>query len=98
MHLFLVRDSTLGAFAHLHPLPLDSTTFDAAVPPLAAGRYRVYADIVNESGLAQTMVATVDLGRPTGTWREYDLDVVWTSTGMGCTGTVYDIVGDTRTA
>src|SRR5205085_308598 len=33
MHLFLVRDSSLDGFAHLHPLPLDSTTFEAALPP-----------------------------------------------------------------
>ena len=91
MHLFLVRDSTLGAFAHLHPLPLDSTTFDAAVPPLAAGRYRVYADIVHESGFAQTLVATVDLGTPTGTWRPSDPDDAWTGNGKGERGNVADL-------
>src|SRR5205823_7770245 len=53
MHLFLVRDSSLDGFAHLHPLPLDSTTFEAALPPLAAGGYRVYADVVHESGFAE---------------------------------------------
>src|SRR2546429_4988690 len=31
MHLFLVRDATLAAFAHLHPLPLDSTTFETSL-------------------------------------------------------------------
>ena len=61
MHIFLVRDSTLDAFAHLHPLPLDSATFETAMPPLPSGRYRLYADIVHESGFAQTLVATVDL-------------------------------------
>ena len=91
MHLFLVRDSTLGAFAHLHPLPLDSTTFDAAVPPLAAGRYRVYADIVHEGGFAQTLVATVDLGTPTGTWRPSDPDDAWTGNGKGERGNVADL-------
>src|SRR6266702_1359764 len=60
MHLFLVRDSSVSAFAHLHPLPLDSTRFEAALPPLATGAYRVYADIVHESGFAETLVATVD--------------------------------------
>ena len=78
MHLFLVRDSSVSAFAHLHPLPLDSTTFEAALPPLATGAYRVYADIVHESGFAETLVATVDIGTPGGTWRPSDPDDAWT--------------------
>ena len=64
MHLFLVREPALDAFAHLHPAMLDSSTFDAPLPgapALPAGRYRVYADIVHASGLTQTMTASVDL-------------------------------------
>ena len=79
MHLFLVRDSTLSVFAHLHPLPVDSTSFEAALPPLASGRYRVYADIVHESGFAETLVATVDLPAPAGSWRPSDADDAWTA-------------------
>jgi hypothetical protein len=79
MHLFLVRDSTSSAFAHLHPLPVDSTTFEAALPPLPSGRYRVYADIVHESGFAETLVATVDIAAPAGTWRPSDSDDAWAS-------------------
>ena len=92
MHLFLVRDSSLDGFAHLHPLPLDSTTFEATLPPLAAGRYRVYADIVHESGFAQTLVASVELGTPASTWRLSDPDDAWTSgTGKGETRNVSDL-------
>ena len=82
MHLFLVRDSTLDAFAHLHPLPRDSITFESDLPPLAPGPYRVYADIVHESGFAQTLVATVQIGVPAGRWRPSDPDDAWT-TGNG---------------
>ncbi len=64
MHLFLVRNGQLDGFAHLHPLPRDSTTFEANLPPLPAGTYRLYADIVHESGFAQTLVATLDLPPP----------------------------------
>lgn len=78
MHLFLVRDTTLAEFAHLHPLPLDSLTFETALPPLEPGWYRVYADIVHESGFAQTLVSTVDVPQPAVTWQPSDRDDSWT--------------------
>src|SRR6185436_1834179 len=55
MHLFLVREG-LDALAHLHPIARSAAglDFDADVPRLPAGRYRVYGDIVHESGYAQT--------------------------------------------
>jgi hypothetical protein len=77
MHLFLVRDSTLDAFAHLHPLPLDSIMFETDLPPLPPGRYRAYADIVHESGFAQTLVSTVDVPSAAGAWRPSDADDAW---------------------
>jgi hypothetical protein len=68
MHLFLVRESGLDAFAHLHPVArtAQALDFDAALPPLPAGRYRVYGDIVHESGYAQTLVSTVDVAEGRG--------------------------------
>ena len=77
MHLFLVRDSSLDAFAHLHPLPLDSATFEAALPPLPPGRYRLYADIVHESGFAQTLITGVDITPPAASWRPSNPDDAW---------------------
>ena len=77
MHLFLVGDSTLDPFAHLHPLPLDSMTFETHLPPLRPGRYRVYADIVHESGFAQTLVSNVDVPSAGGAWRPSDPDDAW---------------------
>ena len=67
MHLFLVRESDLGAFAHLHPVARSPAAldFDAALPPLTPGRYRVYGDIVHESGYAQTLVNTTDIAATT---------------------------------
>ena len=61
MHLFAVREPGLDVLAHLHPTRTDSATFESRLPPLPTGRYRVYADVVHESGLARTLVATAEL-------------------------------------
>ncbi len=60
MHLFLIRED-LAAMAHLHPSTKDSVLFPSFLPPLPAGRYRVFADIVHESGFSQTLVTKVDV-------------------------------------
>jgi hypothetical protein len=60
MHLFLVSDD-MNAFAHLHPETSDSVTFSASRPPIPPGRYRVFADIVHESGFTHTLTSTLEL-------------------------------------
>ena len=63
MHLFLVRDDA-RAFAHLHPVATDSSAnppFVAALPPLPPGSYRVYGDVVHETGFERTLVGTVPI-------------------------------------
>jgi len=64
MHLFLIREPALDAFAHLHPVRSSAISFEAPLPALPAGHYRLYADIVRESGFAQTLTTTVDLPQP----------------------------------
>lgn len=61
MHLFAVREGDLRAFAHLHPLTSDSVTFSAALPPLPPGTYRLYGDIVHESGFTQTLSSKIEV-------------------------------------
>jgi hypothetical protein len=71
IHVFVIRDD-MSAFAHLHPGTTDSVRFAAPLPPVPAGRYRVFADIVHESGFTQTLVTSLEIaadstGRPTAT-------------------------------
>jgi hypothetical protein len=61
IHVFMIREPDLLAFAHLHPSTADSVSFPAVLPALPAGRYRVYGDIVHESGFTQTLSTKVDL-------------------------------------
>jgi hypothetical protein len=61
MHLFLMREPQLDAFAHLHPLKQDRKTFDALLPDLPPGTYRLYADITYETGLSDTLTNSVDI-------------------------------------
>ncbi|MDQ3439213.1 MAG: hypothetical protein M3478_02545 [Planctomycetota bacterium] len=68
MHMFVIREPALDVFAHIHPVPRESgtaaTAFQVPLPPLPAGRYRVYGDIVHESGYAQTLVTSTDIAAP----------------------------------
>jgi len=68
IHLFLIRTPGLDAFAHLHPVPAEPTeaaaAFHVALPRLPAGAYRLYADITQESGFAETLTAAVTLPAP----------------------------------
>jgi hypothetical protein len=75
LHFFLVKQDGLGAFAHLHPVAIDSLTFETALPFLPAGRYFVFADAVHENGFAETMVQSVTLGNaPAMAWKPTDKD------------------------
>jgi hypothetical protein len=84
MHLFMVREPALDALAHLHPVARtpEALDFAADLPPLPAGRYRVYGDIVHDSGYAQTLVSSVELTGAIGaTGTATDADDSWFSGG-----------------
>ena len=76
MHLFLVG-AEHQAVAHLHPLPVDSTTFEAALPPLPPGTYYVFADVVHETGFSQTLTDTLVVPAGSGPWKATDQDDAW---------------------
>jgi hypothetical protein len=101
MHLFMVREPALDALAHLHPVARtpEALDFAAGLPPLPPGRYRVYGDIVHESGYTQTLVSSVELtgaGRASGA--ATDADDSWFgggATGEAATAT-FDLGDGTR--
>ena len=62
MHLFLVEAADARAFAHLHPQPMDTSAvpaFETRLPTLPSGEYRVFADVVHETGFERTLVGTL---------------------------------------
>jgi hypothetical protein len=91
MHMFLVREPGMDAFAHVHPVRADSMRFQAALPPLPAGTYRVYADVVHESGFPQTFVDRVTIpaapaaGASAAATIRVDADDAWHA-GAGAAG------------
>lgn len=60
-HMFIVRADSPYVFAHLHPAMPDRFTFVTALPSLPAGRYRVFTDVVHESGFERTLVDSFTL-------------------------------------
>lgn len=61
MHLFLVRQGSRDAFAHLHPIKKEDYTFDVALPPLPAGRYDIFCDLTFEGGMSSTATNSIEL-------------------------------------
>jgi hypothetical protein len=80
MHLFLIAEDG-GAMAHLHPATTDSVSFTSVLPPLAGGRYRVFADIVQQSGFTQTLTSTVVVPNVATTSVLTDADDSWRVSG-----------------
>lgn len=85
MHLFLLREPGLDAFAHLHPLPVpgrEQKELTATLPPLPAGTYRLYADVVHESGFPQTLVDKVTVPASSKNAPPSDPDDSWHVSGL----------------
>jgi hypothetical protein len=61
MHLFLIRLPELNAMWHLHPDSTAGEAFALDLPDLPAGRYQVFADVVDPRGYPWTLVGTIEL-------------------------------------
>lgn len=75
MHLFLMRLPGLDVFAHVHPDRKDTAHFIANLPPMPAGKYLAFADIVYSSGFTETIRDTLTLAEDmVGTTDPHDPD------------------------
>jgi hypothetical protein len=59
MHLYVIRQPDATRVWHLHPEMTASGVFTLPVPPIPAGQYQLYGDVVHRDGLAETMVASL---------------------------------------
>lgn len=66
MHLFLVRWPAMDRVYHLHPDQSATGIFETSLPSVPAGNYRVYGDIVHDSGFAETAVGEMTFRDVTG--------------------------------
>lgn len=57
MHVFMVREPGLDVLVHVHPVRRTHWQFEAVLPSLPAGDYRLYADVTHETGFSQTLTA-----------------------------------------
>jgi hypothetical protein len=64
MHLFLIRSPEMDVFWHLHPQRAGTSSFSQNLPPMPAGHYEIFADVVLSSGFPVTMVGQIDLPSP----------------------------------
>lgn len=67
MHLFLVRWPDMDHVYHLHPDQTATRFFATSLPSLPGGTYRIYGDIVHDSGFAETAVGDAMLPEVQGT-------------------------------
>lgn len=66
MHLFLISTPGMDRMWHLHPERGDGGAFVDDLPSMPAGRYQVFADIVDKDGFPWTLVGQVDLPQING--------------------------------
>lgn len=66
MHLFLISLPGMDRMWHLHPNLVEGGAFAEELPSMPAGRYQVFADVVDERGFPWTLVGTVDLPQING--------------------------------
>lgn len=81
MHLFLIRTPGMEQMWHLHPERIAGGAFAEELPSMPAGRYEVFADIVDKHGFPWTLVGNTQLPEIQGKALEGD-DSTWSGAGV----------------
>jgi hypothetical protein len=81
MHLFLLRVPGLDAMWHLHPDPAEGGAFAVDLPDIPAGRYQIFADVVDPRGYPWTLVGSIDLPQIAGKTLAGD-DSTWSGAAL----------------
>jgi hypothetical protein len=81
MHLFLISAPGMERMWHLHPERTEGGAFAEDLPSMPAGRYQIFADVVDKDGFPWTLVGTVDLPQIYGRALAND-DSEWASVGV----------------
>jgi hypothetical protein len=66
MHLFLIRLPYMDRMYHLHPERIGGRSFLETLPTVVAGKYRIFADVVDGNGVPWTAVGQIDLPNVAG--------------------------------
>jgi len=66
MHLFLIRLPYMDRMYHLHPERIEGGSFAESLPAILAGKYQIFADIVDDGGVPWTAVGQIDLPNVAG--------------------------------
>ena len=66
MHLFLIRLPEMDQFWHLHPEQIHAGLFQQNLPAIPAGRYQLFADIVHQNGVLETLAVEADFPQIAG--------------------------------
>ena len=61
MHLYVIRLPEMERVWHLHPERTAPATFTQQLPPIPAGRYALYGDVVHAWGMAETATGEIEL-------------------------------------
>lgn len=61
MHLFLIRLPYMDYMYHLHPERIEGGSFTEGLPPVEAGKYQIFADVVDDNGVPWTATGQIDL-------------------------------------
>jgi hypothetical protein len=72
MHLYVISLPGMDKVWHLHPDRVEAGLFAKDLPPMPAGRYVLYGDIVHSDGLPETLVTEVILPEVPGKPMEGD--------------------------